>query len=71
MLGGQGQVALVLAVLVVHHHHHAAGAYLGQGAGNVGEWGLEGAWGQRHSRPFILAYAGRKQQKRRPQAALL
>ncbi len=41
VLGGQGQVALVLAVLVVDHNHHAPGADFGQRAGNVGKGRLE------------------------------
>ena len=40
---GQRQVAFVLPVLVVHHHHHAAGADLGERAGNVRKGGLESA----------------------------
>ena len=43
VLGGQSEVALVFAVLVVDHDDHAAGANLVQGAGDVGEGGLEGA----------------------------
>jgi hypothetical protein len=41
-LGGQGEVALVLAVLVVDHDHHAAGADLVECAGDVGEGRLGG-----------------------------
>ncbi len=37
VLGGQGEVALVLAVLVVDDDDHAAGADFGEGAGDVGE----------------------------------
>ena len=45
VLGGQGEVALVLAVFVVDDDDHAAGADIGERAGNVGEGGLEGACG--------------------------
>ena len=48
VLGGQGEVALVLAVLVVDHDDHAARADFGHGAGNVGEGRLEGAGGLGH-----------------------
>ena len=41
-LGGQGEVALVLAVLVVDHDDHAAGTNLVQGAGDAGKGGVEG-----------------------------
>ena len=43
VLGGQGEVALVLAVFVVDHDNHAARAEIGYGAGNVGEGGLGSA----------------------------
>ena len=52
VLGGQGQVAFVLAVLVIDHDHHAAGADLGEGAGDVGEGRLEGASAFRHREQF-------------------
>ena len=45
MLGGQGQIALVLTILVVDHNDHAAGANFGEGAGDVGEGRVEGAGG--------------------------
>ena len=43
--------------LVVDHNHHAAGANLGQRAGNVGERGLEVRGVCGITAPFILAYA--------------
>src|SRR5208337_2365994 len=48
VLGGQGQVALVLAVLVVDHDDHAAGLDFGQGAGDVCEGRLGSAGGLGH-----------------------
>jgi len=39
-LGGQGKVALVLAVLVVDHNDHAAGADFLDGFWDIGEWRL-------------------------------
>ena len=48
VLGGQGEVALVLAILIVDHDDHAAGLDIGDGAGNVGEGRLGSAGGLRH-----------------------
>ena len=55
ILRGQGQIALVLAVLVVHHDDHAPGANLLQCAGNIGEREFNGAYGIWHSDHLILA----------------
>ena len=55
VLGGEGEVALVLAVLVVDDDDHAAGADLGDGAWDVGEWGLRRcAWLFRHGRQMSI-----------------
>ena len=43
VLGSKGQVAFVFAVFIVDHDDHAAGADVGNGAGDVGEGRLEGA----------------------------
>src|SRR5262249_26718779 len=37
LLGGEDQVALVLAPLVVHHDEHLAGAHVGESFGNAGK----------------------------------
>ena len=78
VLGGQGEVALVFAVLVVDHDDHAAGANLGHGAGNVGEGRLGGAGGLGHKRCDAALFSHRAKelffcthQKRRPKAASL
>ena len=49
-LGGEGEVALVLAVFVVDDDDHASGADLGEGAGDVGEGRLEVRVAFRHRR---------------------
>ena len=48
VLGGQGEIAFVLAVLVVDHDDHAAGLDIGHGAGDIGEGRLGSAGGLRH-----------------------
>ena len=48
VLGGQGEIALVLAVLIVDHNDHAAGLDIGQGAGDVGEGRVGSAGGLGH-----------------------
>ncbi len=63
VLGGQGEVALVLAVLVVDHDDHAAGLDFVKGAGDVGKGGLGGAGGLGHDAAFIFADSGRECQK--------
>ncbi len=58
VLGGEGEVAFVFAVFVVDDDHHAAGADVGDGAGNVGEGRLEGACGIGHRSALILNDGG-------------
>jgi hypothetical protein len=53
VLGGQGEIALVLAVLVVDHNDHAAGEDFGYGAGDVGEGRLGSAGGLGHVLPYF------------------
>jgi len=65
VLGGQSQVALILAVLVVNHNHHAACSDFGDSAGYVGKGELEGTGGVWHGDPSILADGGGKGQKGR------
>ena len=48
VLGGQGEIALVLAVLIVDHDDHAAGLDIGDGAGDVGEGRVGSAGGLGH-----------------------
>ena len=48
VLGGQGQVALVLAVFVVDHDDHPPGADLVDGARHIGKRGFQDAFGEGH-----------------------
>ena len=48
VVGGQGEIALVLAVLIVDDDDHAAGLDIGNGAGNVGEGRFGSAGGLGH-----------------------
>ena len=58
VLGGQGQVALVLAVLVVDHDDHAARANFVERAGDVGKGRLEGVGGLGHGALLFSHEAG-------------
>ena len=57
VLGGQGQIALVLTVLIVDHNDHATCLDFGYGAGNVGERrgddAIGGAGGLGHVLPYF------------------
>ena len=67
VLGGQGKVALVLAVLVIDHDHHAAGPDFGEGAGDVGEGRLGSAGRLGHDASlFSLMRAGNARNGGRP-----
>jgi hypothetical protein len=48
VLGGQGEIALILSVLIVDHDDHAASLDFSQGAWDVGEGRLGSAGGLRH-----------------------
>ena len=63
MLGGQRQIALVLAILVIDHHHHSPRTNLRYRAGNVGKGCLETALRICHGYPSILAYRSNKRQR--------
>ncbi len=69
VLGGQGEVALVLAVLVVDDDDHAAGADVGDGAGDVGEGRLGGAGGLGHDAALFSLI--QKANARKGRAAIL
>ena len=64
VLRRERQVAFVLAVFVVDNHHHAAGADFRNGARDVGERGLEGAFALGHRNSFHSRRLGALGQRR-------
>ena len=64
VLRRERQVAFVLAVFVVNNHHHAAGADFRNGARDVGERGLEGAFALGHRNSFHSRRLGALGQRR-------